>query len=51
MSEYAWMCLNKQDYEYALRPKYAKTLLRQSSEYGRVIRALYGGYGERYTGF
>ena len=38
------MCLNKQDYEYALRPKYTKTLLGQCSEYGRVIkmRALHG---------
>ena len=26
MSEYAWMCLNKQDFEYAWGPKYAKIL-------------------------
>ena len=26
MSEYAWMCLYKQDSEYALGPKYAKIL-------------------------
>ena len=26
MSEHAWMCLNKQDYEYASGPKYAKVL-------------------------
>ena len=29
MSEYAWMCLNKWDSEYASGPKY--------SEYGRVL--------------
>ena len=26
MPEYAWMCLDKQDSEYALGPKYAKIL-------------------------
>ena len=26
MSEYDWMCLNKQDSEYASGPKYAKIL-------------------------
>ena len=26
MSEYAWMCLNQQDSEYALGPKYVKIL-------------------------
>ena len=38
MSEYARMCLNKQDSEYASGPKYAKILnMAQSSEYGRVF--------------
>ena len=27
MSEYAWMCLNKQDSEYAPGPKYTKILI------------------------
>ena len=26
MPEYAWVCLEKQDYEYALGPKHAKIL-------------------------
>ena len=26
MSEYAWICLNKQDSEYALSPKFAEIL-------------------------
>ena len=26
MSEYVWMCLNEQDFEYASGPKYAKIL-------------------------
>ena len=26
MPEYAWICLNKQDSEYALGPKYANIL-------------------------
>ena len=38
MLEYTCICLNKQDSEYALGPKYAKI-----SEYGRVLnmRALH----------
>ena len=34
MSEYAWMCLNKQDSEYASDPKYANI---QHFEYDRVL--------------
>ena len=51
MPEYGWMCLDKQDSEYALGPKYAKILnmasleiwqgsqyasVRQRSEYPRI---------------
>ena len=38
--EYAWMCLYKQDFEYASSPKYAKILKMQSFEYGRVLNML-----------
>ena len=40
MSEYAWMCLNKQDSEYASGPKYGKILdmagFSICSEYARI---------------
>ena len=44
MSEYAWMCLNKQDSEYASGPKYAKILniakflIWQGSQYASVTQ-------------
>ena len=37
MPEYTWMCLYKQDSEYALSPKYAK-ILNMSSQYGSVTQ-------------
>ena len=43
MPEYTWICLNKQDSEYASGPKYAKILNKANSEYGRILnmRTLY----------
>ena len=38
MSEYTWMCLNKQDFEYASSPKYAKILNGQGSQYTSVTQ-------------
>ena len=44
MPEYAWMCLNKMDSEYALGPKYAKSLdmakfwTWQDSQYSNVTQ-------------
>ena len=40
MSEYAWICLYKQDSEYVSDPKYAKILNMASSEYDRVLNML-----------
>ena len=55
MPEYVWICLNKQDSEYACGPKYAKILnatnfwiwqgsqyasVTQRSEYARICLAL-----------
>ena len=47
--EYAWMCLNKQNFEYASGPKYAKILIMarfwiwQGSQYASVSqRFAYG---------
>ena len=43
MSEYAWLCQNKLDFEYASGPKYAKSLnmvkfsIRQCSQYASVL--------------
>ena len=42
--EHAWMCLNKQDSEYALDPKYAKIVnmtkfwIWQVSQYGSIMQ-------------
>ena len=33
MPEYAWVCLEKQDYEYALGPKHAKFWIWQGSHF------------------
>ena len=44
MSEYAWMCLNKQDFQYTSGPKYAKVLniakfwIWQGSQYASVTQ-------------
>ena len=44
MPEYAWMCLDKQDSEYASGPKYAKIVnmaklwIWQGSQYGSVTQ-------------
>ena len=46
MTEYAWICLNKEDYEYAFGPKYAKILkmakfqIWQGSQYVGITQRL-----------
>ena len=43
MPEYTWMCLNKQDSEYASGPKYAK--------YAKILNMAGFSICERYTAF